>query len=130
MVEVWNSLFLEIVNTHAPIKTHRVSSDSNFGIKVNDKLITNEKDVADVFNDFFFINVPSKLKEPLIPSNLETLKTYVNSKIPSDTSFNIPLTNFSFVTIYLSSLDGSKATGLDCTGPKLLKIAPSILSPS
>ena len=79
----------------------------------------NEKDVADIFNDFF-INVPSKLKEPL--------KNCVNSKIPSDTSFNIPLTNVSFVATYLSSLDGSKVTGLDCIEPKLLKIAPSILT--
>ena len=194
MVEVWNSLFLEIVNKHTPIKTYRVkrqyqpewlttdilecmkkrdrcmingkteeyrslrnkvstlidkakretyqnkieeakndprtiwkllrqfgagnkhgSSDSNFGIKLNDKLITNEKDVADIFNDFF-INVPSKLKEPLIQPSFEPLKNCVNSKIPSDTSFNISLTNVSFVATYLSSLDGSKATGLDLLG--------------
>ena len=74
--------------------------------------------------------MPSKLKESLIPSNFETLKNYVNSKIPSDTSFNIPLTNVSFVTTYVSSLDGSEATGLDCIGPKLLKLTPGILSPS
>ena len=45
----------------------------------------NEKDVADIFNDFF-IKVPSKLKESLILPNFEPLKNYVNSKIPSDTS--------------------------------------------
>ena len=31
---------------------------------------------------------------------------------------------------YLSNMDVTKATGLDCIGPRLLKIAPNVLKPS
>ena len=31
---------------------------------------------------------------------------------------------------YLSNMDVTKATGLDCIGPRLLKIAPNVLTPS
>ena len=43
--------------------------------------------------------------------------------------FNIPLINYSFVSSYMSSLNATKSTGLDCIGPRLLKTAPDILSP-
>lgn len=44
--------------------------------------------------------------------------------------FNIPQINCSFVTNYLSNLDATKSTGLDCIGPRLLKIVPNVLAPS
>ena len=44
--------------------------------------------------------------------------------IIDDVSFNIPLINCSFVTSFLSSMDGTKSTGLDCIAPRLLKIDP------
>ena len=45
-------------------------------------------------------------------------------------NFTIPLVNCSFVNSYLSNMDVTKATGLESIGPKLLKIAPSVLTPS
>ena len=149
IVEVWNNMFLEVVNKHAPIKLHRIkrkyqptwltpqildcikernkckvsgkmdeyrllrnrvskmidsaknetyqmkieegknapssvwklfqqfgtnkkgrSNDSSFEIKANDNIISNDQDIANTFNDFF-VNIPSKLKEPIKPSEFE-----------------------------------------------------------
>ena len=83
---------------------------------------------ANIFNQFF-VNVASKLKEPMKSSNFDLLKDFVNSKDTNDVHFNMPLTNCSFVGNYLSSLDVTKATGLDSMGPRLLKTASNILAP-
>ena len=78
----------------------------------------------------FFVNIPSKLKEPIQPSDFTLLKNFVDSKVNDDTNFTIPLVNCLFVNNYLSNMDVTKATGLDSIGSKLLKIAPNILTPS
>lgn len=104
-------------------------AESCMGINVNDNVIKNDDVIANLFNEFF-INVASNLKQPLKPFNFDKLNTYINSKMADDVCFDIPLINCSFVTSFLSSLDGTKSTGLDCIGPRLLKLAPSILSPS
>ena len=208
IVEVWNTMFLEVVNNHAPLKSHRIkrkyqpdwltpqildcikerdkckvsgkmdeyrilrnrvsmmidsakketyqtrveegkddprsiwklfkqfgtskkgiAKDNNFEIKINNKTISNDLDIANGFNDYF-VNIPSKLKEPIQPSEFTRLKDFVDSKVNDDTNFTIPLVNCSFVNNYLSNIDATKATGLDSIGPKLLKIAPNILTPS
>ena len=66
----------------------------------------------------------------LKPSNFEKLNSYINSKISNDVYFEIPKINCSFVSSFLLSLDGTKSTGLGGIGPRLLKLAPNILSPS
>ena len=105
------------------------SAENILGIKHGEQVITHEKLIADHFNEFF-INVASDLKQPLKPSNFEKLNSFIDSKITNDVSFQIPQINCSFVTNFLLSLDGTKSTGLDCIGPRLLKLAPNILSPS
>ena len=55
------------------------------------------------------------------------LKEFVDSKVPRDIKFSIPKISHSFVRKYLSNLDVSKATGLDCIGPRLLKMSHNIL---
>ena len=77
-----------------------------------------------------FVNVAAQLKGPAEKSDFKHITEHVNSKVPSDASFNIPEINSSFVRIFLKSLDVTKATGLDCIGPKILKIAPDVLCPS
>ena len=59
-------------------------------------LIINESDLAELF-DNYFVNVASKLKEPIIDSEFERLNNFVQSNIPSDIEFKIPLTNTGFV---------------------------------
>ena len=97
------------------------SAENILGIKHGEHVITHEKLIADHFNEFF-INVASDLKQPLKPSNFEKLNSFIDSKVTNDVSFQIPLINCSFVTNFLLSLDGTKSTGLDCIGPRLLKI--------
>ena len=198
MVEIWNSLFLEVVNKHAPLKCHRIkrkcqpdkitpeildhikernkckingnldqyrilrnkitsliknskqnvhqaeiengkddprsiwklfrnfgakgqSQDKILGVKFNNNFTSDEKEIVDIFNTFF-VNVASQFKEPIQISDFEKLKFHVNSKVNPDTHFSIPVRKF------LSNLDTTKATALDCMGLKLLKIASNGLS--
>ena len=72
------------------------SNDSSFEIKVNDNVISNDQDIANAFNDFF-VNIPSKLKEPIKPSEYELFQNYVKSKVNDDTNFSITLVNCSHV---------------------------------
>ena len=37
---------------------------NNFEIKMNDDIVSNDLDIANVFNDYF-VNIPSKLREPI-----------------------------------------------------------------
>ena len=208
IVEVWNYMFLEVVNKHAPLKSHRIkqkyqpdwlspqildcikerdkckasgkideyralrnrvsmlidsakketyqtkieegkddprsiwklfkqfgarkkgtSKVNNFEIKIDNDIITSDQDIANIFNDYF-VNIPSKLKEPIQPSDFTLLQDFVNSKVNDDTNFVIPYINYSFVNNYLVNMDASKATGLDSIGPRLLKMAPNVLVPS
>ena len=102
-------------------------TENIIGVKVNDNFISNEKKIADIFNTYF-VNVTSK--EPIQISAFENLRNFVKSKMLPDTYFDIPLINVGFVKKYLSSLDTTKSTGLDCIGPKFLKLAPDILASS
>ena len=85
--------------------------------------------MANVFNQYF-VNVAAQLKGPIEKSDFKHITEFVNSNVPNNTSVSIPAINSSFVQKFLKSLDVSKATGLDCVGPKILKIAPDILCPS
>ena len=84
--------------------------------------------IADHFNEFF-INIASNLKQPLKPSHFEKLYKFINSKVTDDVSFDIPLINCTPVTYFLSSMDGTKSTCLDCIGSRLLKLALQFCHP-
>ena len=208
MVSVWTSLFTEVLNKHAPIKSHRVKNkfqpewltpeildlikerrdkckingttdykvlrnrvseliklakketykskieegksdprniwklfnelgmskkgsegNSNMSLKLDDKFITNESDLTEIFNDYF-VNIASALKEPNIDSDFEKHSNYVSTKVPSDTEFKIPLTNQTFIKSFLSNLNVNKSTGLDNIGPKILKLSANVITPS
>ena len=95
---------------------------NNFEIKTDNDIISDDLDIANVFNEYF-VNIPSKLKEPIQPSDFGLLHNFVDSKFNDNTNFTIPFVNRSFVSFYLSSMDATKATRLDCIRPRLLKIA-------
>ena len=105
------------------------SKVNNFEIKTDNDIISDDLDTANVFSEYF-VNIPSKLKEPIQPSNFELLHNFVDSKFNDNTNFTIPFVNRSFVSNHLSGMDATKATGLDCIGPRLLKIASNVLTPS
>ena len=52
------------------INCKRNGGENNFGIKCDNNMITNESDLAELFNNYF-VNVASKLKEPVINSCLD-----------------------------------------------------------
>ena len=92
-------------------------------------LVTNEPELTEIFNDYF-VNIASTLKEPTIETDFKKLNNYVSAKVPSDTEFQIPLTNETFVKTCLSNLNVNKSTGLDNIGPKILKMSANVITPS
>ena len=58
------------------------------------------------------------------------LRTFVESKIPENVSFKIPLITSEQVLSFINKLDPAKATGIDGLGPKIIKLAANVLSPS
>ena len=104
-------------------------NENNLAIKCEDNIITAESDLAKLYNNYF-VNVASILQEPIINSEFEFLNTFVESKVPNDVEFKIPLTNAAFVNTFLSNLNISKSTGLDNIGPKILKLSTNIIAPS
>ena len=92
-------------------------------------MVTNEPDLAELFNEYF-VNIASSLKEPILTSDNEILNNYVQTRVPSNSEFSIPLTNITFVRQFLSNLNVNKSTGLDNIGPKILKLSANILAPS
>ena len=59
-------------------------SESSINIKQGEKMITNETDSAELFNDYF-VNVASNLKEPVTLSDNELLNDFVQLKVPTTT---------------------------------------------
>ena len=75
--------------------------ENNFAIRCDNNTITNESDLAELVNNYFE-NVASKLKEPIINSEFERLNNFVQSKIPSDIEFKIPITNTGFPLAFVA----------------------------
>ena len=55
------------------------SKVNNFEIKKDNNIISDDQDIANVFNEYF-VNIPSKLTEPIQPSDFELLHYFVDSK--------------------------------------------------
>ena len=70
----------------------------NSKIKLKENVITSESKVAEVFNNYF-TNKASKSKEPIINSDFKLLNSLIGSKVPSNTDFQTPFTNQTFVRI-------------------------------
>ena len=102
---------------------------SNVSLKLDDKFVTNESELTEIFNDYF-VNIASTLKQPTIETDFEKLHNYVSTKVPCDTEFKIPLTNQAFIKTFLSNLNVNKSTGLDTIGPKILKMSANVITPS
>lgn len=98
---------------------------------VNDEHFSDSHSVATKLNEYF-----SSVAQILNSTNTDTsdldhtkLTDFVNNKVPENTYFNIPYITIEQVSTFISSLDPSKATGLDGIGPKIIKMAANCLSP-
>ena len=77
--------------------------------------------ISDIFNDHGTDALSSDLKE---------LESFINHKVPDDVFFKIPFITPEQVSTFIAALDTSKATGLDCLGPRIIKKVGQVLSPS
>ena len=62
-------------------------------------MVQKESELTELLNSYF-VNIATNLKEPIIPSDFETLRTFVTSKVPINNKINISLislTNETFV---------------------------------
>ena len=108
------------------MKNKENDKNMNSKIKLEENVITNESEVAEVFNNYF----ASKLKEPIINSDFELLNSFIGSKVPSNTDFQIPFTNQTFIRKFLLNLNVRKSTGLDNIGPRILKLSANVIAPT
>ena len=92
-------------------------------IKVNEDTTSEDPaEIAETFNDFF-VNVASRIKEPISNSTHDELKEFCQNKLAEGTRFEIPCLDVTNVRKYLSNIDVTKATGTDNIRPRLLKLA-------
>ena len=98
-------------------KTSSISSIINNGILTED-----HTKIANAFNNFF-VNIATKIKEPITNSNHEKLQNFCKSKLPENTKFRTNNIEKGKVLKQVSTMDSSKATGTDSNGPRQLKLA-------
>ena len=96
-------------------------------VKVDNTLIENSTEMANEFNNFF-VNIASKLKEPVLNTNHDKLREFCQGKLSPDTKFVIPAISKEKVSKFLTNIDINKATGTDMIGPRLLKLAAPFIT--
>ena len=104
---------------------HKRSTISS--VKAGDTHIDDPTEMANEFNNFF-VNIASKIKEPVTSSNHEKLREFCEAKLPAETKFTIPKIQKEKVSKFLSNIDINKATGIDMIGPRLLKLAAPFIA--
>ncbi|MEW8544961.1 MAG: reverse transcriptase family protein, partial [Candidatus Thiodiazotropha sp.] len=99
-----------------------------YSVNTGEGLYTEDStEIANAFNNFF-VNIASKIKEPISNSSHDKLKDFCRSKLSEDSNFKIPCIEKDKVFKYLSNIDVNKATGMDNIGPRLIKLAAPIIA--
>ena len=91
-------------------------------ILVNDRIVSDDKDISESFNDFF-VNIGPTLAAESTKRSSYNVNTYLSNdqnNFPPFRFSNIPVEN---VALTLKCLKVSKSTGLDKVPAKVLKIA-------
>ena len=99
---------------------------------IGNETITESEAVASKLNKYF-ASVAELLNENTSSgSSLDTNKIsdFVDSKVPINTQFTIPFITPEQVLLHINTLEASKSTGLDGIGPRIIKLAAQLLSPS
>ena len=112
--------------------THKSSKLLPDQLNIDGSVITDSHEIACKLNEFF-TNISLRLNSTPKTAQMydqSKLINYVNNKVPSDTFFKIPLITTSQVAEFIRKLDPGKSTGLDGAGPRILKMACDIISPS
>ena len=102
---------------------------------VDDKKHNSPTEIANELNNYF-ATISERLKttretsSTAVNRDFEKLNNFVNARVPDNIHFKIPLINIPSLTEALKSLDVSKATGLDCLSPRILKLSAEVVAPS
>ena len=87
------------------------------------------KRTAEEFNNYFINVFKSAPNISCYPEEYKVLlKQYVDNQMKTDNFFEIPFVTEEFVTKMLSTLDCSKAAGLDEISARFLKISSEVIS--
>ena len=106
-------------------KSETLSNKLPSELKLNDEIISDSESVASKLNVYFssiaqIINEHNDEVETMEP---DKLRKFVESKIPENVSFKIPLITSEQVLSFINKLDPAKATGIDGLGPKIINPA-------
>lgn len=105
------------------------SSQPN-SILENDKLLNDPESIAKCFNSFFS-EIYQTLSKSSVAQNTENYlaktKIHVDSLLPENIQFYIPLISGKFVSSELKNMKVKKSTGLDNISAKFLKMAEPII---
>ena len=71
----------------------------------------------------YFVNVATRIKEPVANSDHDKLREFCQSRLSENTKFKITNIEKEKVLKYLTNMDVSKVTGTDSIGSRLLKLA-------
>ena len=112
--------------------THKSSKLLPDQLNIDGSVITDSHEISCKLNEFF-TNISLQLNSTQKTAQMgdqSKLINYGNNKVPTDTFFKIPLITTSQVAEFIRKLDPGKSTGLDGVGPRILKMACDIISPS
>ena len=110
---------------------NELSSKSNdtTNVKYNNKTYTNVDDIANIFNEYFTSVIEKYLKnDNILSRNPHKLENFISTKLPKGNIFNIPHIAEDFVYKYLTNLDINKATGIDNTSSKIIKLSAPVIA--
>ena len=98
-------------------------------ILVNDKIVSDDEDISESFNDFF-VNIGPTLAAESTKMSSNNVNTYLSNIQNNFLPFRFSNISAENVALTLKCLKVSKSTGLDKIPAKVLKIAFSIIAPS
>ena len=101
-------------------------------LKLNDEIISDSESVAFKLNVYFspIAQIINEHNDEVETTEPDKLRKFVESKIPENVSFKIPLITSEQVLSFINKLDPAKATGIDGLGPKIIKLTANVLSSS
>ena len=122
-------LWKHIKNLKEPQTSNKLPDE----LHLDGQVYNNIENVAENLN-YFFSTISNKLKSEYPTNNITCdlikLDNYINTKVPNEVSFCIPLLKPSDLISTIKALDVTKATGLDGLSAKILKTLVDIVAPS
>ena len=116
------------------VNNKNISSNSGLPEEIifDNKRYTKSEDIAAKLNQYFssISEIFKDTDSEQLDTDFNKLKHFVDSKVPNNTYFKIPVITSEQVCRIISTLDSSKAIGLDGIGPRIIKLIDHLLSPS